>query len=682
MVETVVGALMRDAALDPKDKLGPVVPGEMRDEGETEIPLDPETERRAIQTVLKSRDEADEDRKVRANDWVKYYKFYRGKYDFEDDFPFSNRMVPPIAYSVVETVTPRLMNGMFGSRKFLEVLPRDDDADIAQSKRVRDLLLYQCHDEIDIVPRFTPWLKSAAIYGTAICQIGWEERTETVIKRKSGMADGAGPEPVPGYVEEKVEVKISRPTLEPLVIYDFWIDPHVVGSDAIERAKYCIRKENVRPSELARRMNEPSTGYFTRPETLKPAEGASSEDTQYRDDERIGLGLPALFGESQQSPVSQSVELLHYWGEFQETEGGEWKEWCIVIADRKRLVKFVENPFGGHKPFIHVAPTPDSTEFYGIGEIECIEDLLEAYICWFNQTYDNVALMLSPQWLMRADALLDLDEILRPRPGGVVRVDEKFGAGIPLDQIAKPIVHPDLRSSGWRIQDTIKEQMDRANGQFDYTRGDKSDTANATATGIAAIIGEANARFQSKIAICQYQFIKKLGSWLLRLNARYMPPEKAVRILGDEEGYKFVTVGIDDLFPEYDISAIGAPLLGNKTMLRDALTMFVDQISQNPALGRFVPDESWRTLLEQMADLVDQDLKIKTVETVMQEAQMAQQQEMAMIEMGKLAGIRDALQMKQLEQEGVTPEDVEKAMSFYARGNEAGGQPAPVPQQG
>ena len=650
-------------------------------------PITEELEKRVIKTVMESLAEAEEDRDQRAKDWVIYYKFYRGVYDFKNDFPFKNQMVPPLAFSIVETITPRLINGIFGSRKFLATIPQDDETDPVQAEQVGDLLLYQCHKEINIVPRLTPWMKSAAIYGTAVCQVGWSERTEKVFKRKTGIVPGSGPYPIAGGIEEQVEIKKSQPTVEPLILYDFWIDPRVSGPDAIQDAAYCIRREDVRPSELSRRMKDETSGYMMRPEVLKSdfaasSGGASNEETEYRDQQRTAIGLPSLWGDMPTSRRNKPIELLHYWGEFQETDTGEWKDVVITVANRKVAVRYEENPFGGMKPLISFVPTPDSCEFYGIGEVEAVDSLLEAYICWFNQAYDNVALSLSPMWLTRGEAILDIDEIMNPKPGAIVRVDPKFAGGLHLDDVAKPMEAPSLPTSGWRMEDTIKQLVDRTVGQYDYTRGDTSDTANSTATGISAIIGEANARFQSKIQVCQYQFITQLGKWLLRLNARYLPPDKVIRILGEDGGNAYLTIPLDALVPEYDVEAIGAPLLGNKAMLRDQLSMFIQMASQNPNIGQWFPIPTWRVITSQMVDLLElQSVKLKSVKVLEQEMQQQAQQQAARAEQNKLDMATNALQLHNLKMTGVEPETIREAQQFAEQEAEQDGQAGGAPPQ-
>ena len=593
----------------PDDRPAEIDTPEVADEGEN--PFDEELERKALKTVKDTLEEADSDRSDRAKNWLIYYSFYRNHYDFGKDFPFRNQMVPPLAFALIETVTPRLANGLFGSRHFLKFVPVDNAEDVERAERVEQLVSFQLNTQMDFVANNLPALKGVGIYGTAIFEVGWDESEDVVVKRKP--VEVAGNEQA-GYKTHDVPRRKSQPTVSPLALYDFWIDPYAAGNNAIDEARYVIRCEEVSPAELRRRMEDKTSGYMDRPGLADEVPvGAAGEhddtrgdqgETDYRDERRMALGLGSLWAD--QTRKSKRIKLYHYWGEFKEDDG-TYTQKRIITTDNRQVVLFEDNPWGQEKPFLHMAPTVDPHEFYGISEIEVVEHLLEALIVNFNQIQDTVNLIQNPMYIGFIDALVDTSDILYPKPGAFIRVDPKTHRGESLDSIMQPVKVPDIRPGSFEMLDRIGGLIDKTSGVYDYTRGDKSDAANSTATGIIAIIGEANARFQHKVMVAQHQFIKRLGEWLLRLNARFLRPDTVIRVLNEKTkgGYDYVTIGLDVFDPEYDVEAVGAPMMGDRTMLRQQIMEFIAYIAGNPTLAQYFKGETWRSLLLQLIDLMD-----------------------------------------------------------------------------
>jgi len=608
----------------------------------------------ALQTVKDAFNEADKDRSTRLEKWKTYYGMYRNVYDFDTDFPFRSQIVPPLAFAVIETLTPRLINGLFGPRKFIETLPQER-GDEERAKLAGELLTFQIHTEMELVPRAIPWTKSAGIYGTAVAEFCWKRKESKAVLRRP--REIAGEEA--GYAYEERVVVREHPDVEFLHIADFWIDPKATGSNAIDEARYVIRREWLRPSELEKRMREP--GYIFVPAALRSSTEKGSGESGNADDFKTEIGLNAVTW-SEESQDEAELSLLHYWGEFKDKDG-RYHDVVITTVNNKYVIRMMENPFGKEKPFGHIAPTPDPHEFYGYSEIEAIEQLFEAYIAGFNQLYDNMNLILNPMYIVRDEALLDPTELLYPRPGGIIRTDRTFAADRSLTDIVQPQVVPDVRAGGFQTLDLITRMIDRTTGQFDYTRGNRSETANQTATGIMSIIGEANARFEAKIMTCQHQFIKRMARWLLKLNARYLPPGKVIRVMGDK-GEEYLEVGVDVLNPEYDVVAIGAPMLGDKDALRRQVMEYVAYVVNTPAFAPYLKPREALSELHDLHELKNPDAWFKTDE------ELAAEQERA-----KLQATQEQLAAQEAQEAGVRPEDIEAAArETAAQGGIEGGQ--------
>ena len=100
--------------------------------------------------------------------WLRMYKHYRA-YQEKTNYAYQTRLMPPIAFQIVETVASRLAT----AKRKTRILPRDKkDTESKSISAWNDLVGYD-FDAIKLSKKLPKWVKSACTYGNGIGMLTW-----------------------------------------------------------------------------------------------------------------------------------------------------------------------------------------------------------------------------------------------------------------------------------------------------------------------------------------------------------------------------------------------------------------------------------------------------------------------------------------------------------------------------
>ena len=100
--------------------------------------------------------------------WLRMYKHYRA-YQEKMNYAYQTRLMPPIAFQIVETVASRLAT----AKRKTRILPRDKkDTESKSISAWNDLVGYD-FDAIKLSKKLPKWVKSASTYGNGIGMLTW-----------------------------------------------------------------------------------------------------------------------------------------------------------------------------------------------------------------------------------------------------------------------------------------------------------------------------------------------------------------------------------------------------------------------------------------------------------------------------------------------------------------------------
>lgn len=511
-------------------------------------------EGQVLNKVVTDYNEAEQSRGTREGKWQTWYKLYRSYAEKRDTGDKRANLFIPYVYSIVETVVPRLIATVFSSRPYIGVLPVKEEA-IENAKDMENLIDYQLTQKIGIIGVATSWFKEALIYGTSILKVGWEyEEDEVWVDEPLMEIFGF---PIGSRRVKKVQPVKDDPLVEHIDLWDFYIDPRAKD---IDEADYCIHKV-FRDVSYLKRMEEQGI-YKNIDEVVKVSkEGAGSwyeegvGTTAFETGMNTRLGLIGM--QSIDKPSSK-IEILEYWTDDR----------VIAVANRSVVIRNDENPYHHRKkPFVRLVDVLVPHEFYGIGEIEPIEDLQYELNSLRNQRMDNINILINRMWKVIRGADIDAKQLVS-RPGGIIEVDD-------MDDVQEIQMTDTSGNAIENVIEMVRRDMDNADGVYDYARGETTDRRE-TATTASLLSQAANERFNLKVKLIEDLGMRRLGVLLTQLNQQYIDTEKAIRILG-QDGMDFYTLSPENIRGQFDIMPLGSsvePITNKENKLQSYINLY------------------------------------------------------------------------------------------------------------
>ena len=100
--------------------------------------------------------------------WLRMYKLYRA-YQEKVNYAYQTRLMPPIAFQIVETVASRMVT----AKRKTRILPREKkDVDSKSIQAWDDLVNYD-FDIMKLQKKLPRWVKSAITFGNGIAMVTW-----------------------------------------------------------------------------------------------------------------------------------------------------------------------------------------------------------------------------------------------------------------------------------------------------------------------------------------------------------------------------------------------------------------------------------------------------------------------------------------------------------------------------
>ena len=556
----------------------------------------------ALQCVLDDFIAAETARSDHESDWDRYFRKYSCILD-KGKYPWRSKVFDPEAYAMIETICPRITNTLLGGAEVFGIKPTGNE-DVQKAENTERLLNYQA-DRMNLYEVGGEGFKEALIYGTGLWKLRWckefEPRYETVPRQQAVQDENGNPmvddmgmpqmEIVEDYKKSWVVV-YDNPKLDRVDIKALYPDPL---ADSVESARYMIHRFYRSRDYLKKKKLE---GIYKWDGEIPATPSASTSDSR-ESDKKNAERTTVVFNDKQ----LDDVELLERWGLFDIDGDGYLEECVITVANRSTVLRVEYNKLpGAHKPFIRYTPIPIPGSFYGMSSIQPIDSITDALNDRTNQIGDAINLTINPMYKKVRWSEIDDDDCVS-RPGGVIEMNSLGD----LEPLALPAFPPAAFGEISRFEGKIQ----KASGVFDVARG--TGDPNAPATTTIALQNVAEIRFKTMAMLAERQFIRPLGSNMIRYNRVYMSQPRQIRVIGndflldpsnqqmggmnpqmgqgapgmgmqDPNQGGFIEVSKENLAQDPDIYAVGAALeIGtSKEMQLNNMLKFM-QVTANPA---------------------------------------------------------------------------------------------------
>lgn len=202
----------------------------------------------------------------------------------------------------------------------------------------------------------------------------------------------------------------------------------------------------------------------------------SDKSNNYLDDRKLEIlkGVVAS-GKSQNNDENavegKKVEVLEFWGDIELSDGTLLKNWLIVVAARREIIRFESNPFVIN-PFIHANIIESPVTGRGISPLRVALILNSLASTILNKQIDALTLMMNPPYLAPKGCFKGQQDV---KPGKIIEYDAALMPTAPT-----PLAF-DKAMVGWDFLNYFKSTIESATGIFKNMAGNLQ-SAERTAT--------------------------------------------------------------------------------------------------------------------------------------------------------------------------------------------------------
>jgi len=565
-------------------------------EGKDEPESEEERLERALAVVKGDREASEELQETLAPFREEAYRFYRGR-ALGNERAGRSKVVSSDVMDAVEWVMPSLMRIYFSS-DIVSCEPVGPEDQIV-AERVSALLNYQFTRRGDGFVVAYKWFKDALIYGLGVAKISWEDRfrdvpfavpemsesdfnalssengveitgferveippdevsvqrivQQTVMGLPPDMPDDEKAEAVRMAVESmprlatyfNVEGKraildYSGPVYEVIPPEDFLYDPE---AEELRDARFVIHRVFRTPDYL-RRMESEGV-YFNVEEAIEKGNtqrdgDRSDREKGFRNAENDRTNPWTMTENIEDADKRRPLELYEWWGLFDPDGSGRLTPHVITVANDV-VIRLERNPYDhGEPPFEVLRPVLDVHKFEGIGFADMVKEFQETKTSLRRQILDNISWQNNGMWEVQRGAGVEMESLVNPRPGGVVRTD--------MPGAVRPLTPPPLQQAGFMALEFEQTQLEQRTGITRYNQGLDSRSLNKTATGITALMGASQQRIELIARLFAETGVRSLFVKALSLNRQFVRDEFVVRLYGEP-----IVINKDDVSGQFDI---------------------------------------------------------------------------------------------------------------------------------
>lgn len=236
--------------------------------------------------------------------------------------------------------------------------------------------------------------------------------------------------------------------------------------------------------------------------------------------------------DSEKGVDGKKLEILEYWGDIELPNGKLLKNWLIVVAGRKEIIRFEANPFVIN-PFIHanIIESPNTNRGISPLKVAIVMNNISSNI--MNKQLDVLALMMNPPYLAPKGCFKGEQEV---RPGKIIEYDTSLMPQAPI-----PLTF-DKALNGWDFLNYFKNSTENATGIFKNMAGNIQNQAR-TATEINYSVTGQSARLNMILDSISRKIIIPMVEKTAEIIANFKVGKEVICL---NDSGKYIFLEIDD----------------------------------------------------------------------------------------------------------------------------------------
>lgn len=520
-----------------------------------------EEQERALRWVRTERDQSEENRRdysVKWDTWEKMYRSYSTDPTWweKNDKDWRSKIFVPVSFTVIETIVPRLVSGLFGaSGSFFRMMPTTQGSKDA-AKAAQQYMEFLVYQEMDFFMQFMRGLKAAPKMGTGFFKVYSAPEVEW------SWAWGRG---ILGFKKGRKRKRTvrMRTHVEPVNIYDLWFHPLAKEINGPGGAASIIERIRLKKARFQWLTDNPN--YFNIEkvkDTDYPSDEAQESDVRYT---TRGLTMPGA------EAKRAYVHIYEACGDYDLEGNGKLQPTRIRVANDRVVISL--DPVPETKPYFKIDYGLNEDDIYGQSALEPIVDLNDSVNTFVRQRLDNSTMLNWGMFKKRKGA--DIGDAT-VKPGKFFSL-QRMG---DLEQL-KISDH-----TGGLMNDVafLSAVIDRTTGVNDYVRGGGAQ-GKQTAFEVGTLVQESHARFDLALRLMREEGLTKALDLIWDEAVGHLDPTFSMRIL-KEDVVEFRKQTLGNILGTFDWRIEVPPYQGNRMLMAQRLNMALQTLGQIPGVGQ------------------------------------------------------------------------------------------------
>ena len=471
----------------------------------------------------------------------------------------------------IETILPNLLKIFTASDQTVKCEPQKSE-DVALAEQATNYINYIFNKDNDGFSILYTWFKDALIEKNGIVKVYWDESEKVEQETYENLneqeyqilVDNDDVEVVEeeSFVDEKAKEQLEQikalAEAQGQVMED--IPTPKLYNCIIKRTTSSgkVKIENIPPEEflIQRSAKSIEDADFVAHRVLKTrsdliqmgfdrdiVDDLPTQNTVTMNDERL-----ARFADIDESPLhdapdesTQDIEIYECYVKI-DMDGDGIAELRKVIVAGGNANTILENMPCDFIPFCSLTPVPMPHRFYGRSVSELVEDVQLVKSTVMRQLLDNMYLTNNNRVAIM-DGMVNLDDLLTSRPGGVVRTKQ------PPSQVMLPMQNQTISQQAFPLLEYLDTVRETRTGVTRYSQGLDADSLNKTATGVNTLMSQSQMRMELIARVFAETGVKDLFRRIFELTVKYQNKERIVEL-----NNKFVAVSPTEWKNRYNIS--------------------------------------------------------------------------------------------------------------------------------
>lgn len=481
----------------------------------------------------------------------------------------------------IETILPNLLRIFTASHQVVKCEPVKAE-DVPLAEQATNYINYVFNKDNNGFSILYDWFKDALIEKNGIVKVYWDDSQKVEQETYENLndqeyqilIDNDNVEVVEDekFVDEKAKEELEQ--IKELAL----TQGQDVGDIPTPHLHNCIIKrttgsgkvkiENIPPEEflIQRTAKSIEDANFVAHKVLK----TRSELIEMGYDKEIVENLPTTnaillnderltrYSDIDESPFNdapdsstQEIEIYECYVKV-DMDGDGIAELRKVIVAGESGYEILENMPCDFIPFCSLTPVPMPHRFYGRSVAELVEDVQLVKSTVMRQLLDNMYLTNNNRVAIM-DGMVNLDDLLTSRPGGVVRTKQ------PPSQVMMPMQNQTISQQAFPLLEYLDTVRETRTGVTRYSQGLDADSLNKTATGVNTLMNQSQMRMELIARIFAETGVKDLFKRIFELTVKYQDKERIVEL-----NNKFVPVNPTEWKNRYNISITVGLGVGSK----------------------------------------------------------------------------------------------------------------------